>query len=145
MDGQRPLAVTAVTRQIKPQRYPLVDDDATIVVTYPHAQAVFQASWNWPFNRKDLEVYCEKGYAIITSTKTTRVRQPGQRDEQILTATPPPAPADDSLHYLHAVVVEGAPVDPFSSLETNMTVMEILDAARRSAASGQTVQLPAQW
>jgi len=28
-----------------------------------------------------------------------------------------------------------------SSLETNITVTEILDAARRSAASGRTIQL----
>jgi hypothetical protein len=30
-----------------------------------------------------------------------------------------------------------------SSLDTNVTVTEILDAARRSAASGKTVRLPA--
>ena len=33
MDGQRPLTVTAVTQQIKPEIYPLVDDEATIVLT----------------------------------------------------------------------------------------------------------------
>jgi hypothetical protein len=33
--------------------------------------------------------------------------------------------------------------DGLSSLETNLTVTEILDAARRSAASGKTIRLPA--
>ena len=48
MGGEAPLAVTAVTQQIKPSVYPKVDDEATIVVTYPRAQAILQASWNWP-------------------------------------------------------------------------------------------------
>jgi hypothetical protein len=41
------------------------------------------------------------------------------------------------------VIVDGAKPDELSSLETNVTVTEILDAARRSAASGKTIQLPA--
>ena len=54
MDGQRPETVTAVTQQIKPEIYPRVDDEATIILTYPKAQAILQASWNWPFDRKDM-------------------------------------------------------------------------------------------
>ncbi|MCX5634843.1 MAG: Gfo/Idh/MocA family oxidoreductase, partial [Planctomycetota bacterium] len=62
MDGQKPVSVTAVTQQIKPEVYPKVDDEATIVLTYPKAQGIIQASWNWPFERKDMEVYGQKGY-----------------------------------------------------------------------------------
>ena len=40
-------------------------------------------------------------------------------------------------HYLRAVIDRRSKADGFSSLETNVTVTEILDAARRSAASGQ--------
>ena len=57
MDNQRPLAVTAVTQRFQPAVYPRVDDEATILLEYPNAQGIIQASWNWPFNRKDLEVY----------------------------------------------------------------------------------------
>src|SRR5205814_8494644 len=64
MNGAVPLTVTAVTQQIKPQIYPHVDDEATIILTYPRAQAIIQASWNWPFDRKDMEVYGETGEAI---------------------------------------------------------------------------------
>src|SRR4051812_8350821 len=66
MDGQRPIAVTAVTQHFQPSVYPRVDDEATIVVEYPNAQGIIQASWNWPANRKDFEVYGERGYAIAT-------------------------------------------------------------------------------
>ena len=34
MDDARPLAVTAVTQRIKPDIYPRVDDDATILLDY---------------------------------------------------------------------------------------------------------------
>jgi hypothetical protein len=40
------------------------------------------------------------------------------------------------------VILDGAKPDELSSLETNVTVTEILDAARRSAASKKTVALP---
>ncbi len=62
MHGELPVSVTAVTQQIKPDVYPHVDDEATILLAYPHAQAIIQASWNWPFGRKDMEVYGAKGY-----------------------------------------------------------------------------------
>ncbi|MBC8165345.1 MAG: Gfo/Idh/MocA family oxidoreductase, partial [Bryobacteraceae bacterium] len=63
MDNARPVAVTAMTKTIKPASYPKVDDDATILVEYPRAQGIIEASWNWPFSRKDFEVYGEHGYA----------------------------------------------------------------------------------
>jgi hypothetical protein len=64
------------------------------------------------------------------------------KDEQKTTAAPLPTPYDDELVLLRAVV-EGADPGAPSSLETNVVVSEILDAARLSAASRKTVVLPA--
>jgi predicted dehydrogenase len=144
MDGQRPLTVTAVTQQIKPQIYSRVDDEATVILTYPRAQAIIQASWNWPFGRKDMEVYGQTGYAITVERDDIRVRRAGDQREQQISAKPIAAPYNDELSYLRAVVLEGAKEDALSSLETNVTVTEILDAARRSAESGTTIRLPGQ-
>lgn len=147
MDGARPETVTAVTQQIKPEIYPRVDDEATIILTYPQAQAILQASWNWPFDRKDMEVYGQKGYVITMRRNDIRLRRSvgGNNDsqEEQLAAKALPSPYDNSLSYLKAVVVNGMKPDGPSSLETNLTVTEILDAARRSAASGKTIHLPA--
>ncbi len=140
MDGQRPTSVTAVTQQIKPETYPRVDDEATIILTYPKAQAILQASWNWPFDRKDMEVYGQTGYVITVRRDDVRVRLEGEEEKQIA-AKPVPSPNDDSLSLLRAVVLGGAAPDPASSLETNVIVAEILDAARRSAASGKSIRL----
>jgi predicted dehydrogenase len=142
MDGQRPETVTAVTQQIKPSIYPKVDDEATVILTYPKAQAIIQASWNWPFDRKDMEVYGQTGYVITVKHDDIRVRRAGGQEQQIA-AKPVPAPYDSSLSLLKAVVMDGAKPDGLSSLETNLTVTEILDAARRSAATGKTIRLPA--
>src|SRR6266403_2210329 len=105
MDGRRPDSVTAVTQQIKPDVYPRVDDEATIILTYPKAQAIVQASWNWPFSRKDMEVYGQSGYAITVGRDQVRVRrsddgkQQESREEQVA-AKPLPARYDNSLSYL---------------------------------------------
>ncbi len=142
MDGQRPETVTAITQRLKPDIYPNVDDEATIVLTYPKAQAIIQASWNWPFDRKDVEVYGQTGYAITVRRSDLRVRR-GANPEELVAAKPLPSPYDDSLSYLEAVVSGQVQTAGPSSLETNLVVTEILDAARRSAASGKTVRLPA--
>jgi len=143
MDGQRPTTVTAVTQQIKPNIYPRVDDEATVILTYPRAQAILQASWNWPLDRKDIEVYGQTGYVITVRHDDVRVRLKG-KEEQQMAAKPLPPPYDDSLSYLRAVIRgEVTPEGP-SSLETNVVVAEILDAARRSAASGKSISLAAE-
>jgi glucose-fructose oxidoreductase len=141
MDGQRPLTVTAVTQTIKSEIYPHVDDEATIVLSYPRAQAILQASWNWPFDRKDMEVYGKTGYAITVKRDNLRVRRPGKDSEEQVPSPPVAAPYDNSLSYFRAVVLDGAKEDPMSSLDTNVTVTEILDAARQSAATGKIIHL----
>ncbi|PYU80542.1 MAG: oxidoreductase [Acidobacteria bacterium] len=140
MDGRRPDSVTAVTQQIKPDVYPRVDDEATIVLTYPHAQAIIQASWNWPFSRKDMEVYGQSGYAITVGRDAARVRLP-EKQEISADAKPLEKTKENSVSYLRAVLLGGLKPEGQSSLETNVIVTEILDAARQSAASGKTVSL----
>jgi predicted dehydrogenase len=140
MDGRRPDSVTAVTQQIKPDVYPRVDDEATIILTYPHAQAIVQASWNWPFSRKDMEVYGQKGYAITVGRDAVRVRLP-EKEEISADAKPLPKTKEDSVSYLRGVLLGGLKPEGQSSLETNVIVTEILDAARQSAATGKTVSL----
>src|SRR6202158_3133583 len=141
MNGQKPLSVTAVTQQIKLEIYPHVDDEATIILTYPKAQAILQASWNWPFSRKDMEVYGRTGYVITVGPDDLKVRRPGEKEEQIVAAQKVPPTSGDSLTYLRAIVLDGLKPDGLSSLETNVIVTEILDAARQSAATGKTVTL----
>jgi predicted dehydrogenase len=142
MHGDVPLSVTAVAQTDKPQTYPHVDDDATIILRYPHAQAVLMPSWDWTFGRKDLEVYGTTGYAIAVNPSQIRERIAESSPEVPLTIPPLSPPNDTSLHYLAAVVRgELHPHGDLTALDTNMVVMQILDAARQSARTGKTVLL----
>jgi glucose-fructose oxidoreductase len=142
MHGEVPLSVTAVAQTDKPEKYPRVDDDATIVLGYPHMQAVLMPSWNWPFARKDMEVYGTKGYANAVNPTQVRTRFSEQAPDETSTAPVLASPEDTSLHYLAAVVRgELKPQGDLTALDTNVVVMQILDAARESARTRKTVEL----
>jgi predicted dehydrogenase len=139
MNNQRPLAVTAITQTDKPAIYPHVDDEATVLVQYPQAQGIIQGSWNWPFSRKDFEVYGERGYAVAIGGSVLKTRERGQAEQ---TRTPDPLPPDqqDSVAYLVAVVRGKTKPSGLSSLANNMIVTEILTAARESARTHKTIE-----
>ena len=139
MNNERPVAVTAITQTDKPAVYTRVDDEATVLVEYPKAQGIIQGSWNWPFSRKDFEVYTERAYAIADGGNVLRTRSPGQAEETLHPGALPPD-EKDSLSYLRAVVRGRIQPSGLSSLANNMIVVEILDAARESARTGHTVK-----
>jgi predicted dehydrogenase len=141
MQGQRPLRVTAVTQQLKPEVYPKVDDDATIILTYPRAQGIIQASWNWPIGRKDMDLYGVTG-AIKVADRNTLQLQNTDGNVHDLTPAPLDASYREPIAYFIAVVRGEISEHPLSSLETNLIVTEILDAARQSARTFRSIQLP---
>lgn len=143
MRNERPVSVSATLQQIKPDVYPKVDDEATIVLTYPRAQVIIQASWNWPINRKDMEIYGATGYvkALNATDLSYRLseREPEASEKLTLVASVWETP----FSYFTSVIRGEIDVKPgeLSSLENNLITVEILDAARESARSGQTVNL----
>lgn len=141
--NERPLSVSAVTHTNKPDIYPHVEDEATITIQYRKAQAIVQPSWNWPFNRKDMEVYGDKGLIVTSDPRQYRFRTAGMKAGESATAPPLPAPDNDVIRYLTAVVRKQIQPLPsaLSSLENNLIVTEILEAARESARTGRTVHL----
>lgn len=143
MNGERPIAVTAVTRQQKPDIYPLVDDDATLILEYKSGTTgVIQASWDWPYSIKDLQVYGESTslHAVDPGT-LLRYSSPRKQEPVSLTTTY----FNDQLSYLKALLngdTDGT--NDLSSLSNNLIVVEILQAARESAARGERVLLSDQ-
>lgn len=142
MKGERPQYVVAVTQQIKPDIYPKVDDEATVLVVYKKAQGIIQASWNWPYNRKDMEVYAQGGY-VIGDRSGLKMRLSYDGPEEYVKAGDLPKPYHDPFAYLAAVVrkeISVASTD-LSALENNVLVVEILEAAKKSAKEGKAVYL----
>ncbi len=144
MKGVKPISVTAIAQTNKPDIYPKVDDEATIMVQYPKAQGIFQASWNWPFDRKDTEIYCQKGTIFADKTNKMRVRigDRNAKSEALMDVKPLQNPQNDAFSYF-AAVVKGSinPENDLGSLKINMVAMAILDAAVKSAKTHKTVFL----
>src|SRR5690606_24418982 len=125
MNGQLPTAVYATTRQIKPDIYPNVDDDATIVLAYPSATGIIEASWNWPFNIKDWEVYGKTGYMQAVDPNTVRTKNHKDRDYTVQRLSDEAAPFADYVDYVTQVV--RGQIDPgndLSSLANNLIVVK---------------------
>lgn len=143
MDGQRPTSVTAVTQQFKPEKYPKVDDEATIILTYPKTQAILQPSWNWPYGRKDIEIYGQTGY-IVNHNGTDMTLLYEEKEGPFQEEAPAlKTPQNDPFAYLEGVIRGKITVKPtdLSALENNLLVVEILEAAKKSAKKGKTVFL----
>lgn len=142
MNGQAPLSVTAITHQIKKEVYPKVDDDATILLEYPTATGIIEASWNWPFSIKDMEVFGSTGYLQAVNEKEIRSKIKGNSDYQVYKAQAIASTYANHLNYLSAVIK--GDIDPgndLSSLTNNLIVVKILEAAKISAKTGKKVVL----
>lgn len=146
MEGQKPNRVTALTTQLQAENNPKVDDEAIILLTYDSLVAIIQASWNWPIGRKDMAVYGLKGAIYSDNRHDLRIRIATGYDEfkeEKISLPERAAPYHDPFMYLSSVIKEEVKPDPYnlSSLENNMIVMEILDAAIKSAKLGQSIDL----
>ncbi|MGJ8636748.1 MAG: Gfo/Idh/MocA family protein [Phycisphaerales bacterium] len=139
MDNQMPDTVTAITRQLKPEIYPEVDDDATIVLGYKDSVAVIQASWAWTHDNKDMDLFTPGASYHAQKWDSLAVRDPdgamkkrdvfSRSDEQ-----------RNEWTYLRKVIRDECEIDPLSSIDNNLIVCVILDAARESAKTGKTVR-----
>lgn len=146
MDGKKPNSVTAITQQQQPENNPKVDDEAIIILNYDNSNAIIQASWNWPIGRKDMEIYGLTGAIYADNKMDLRLRMSegydGYKEEFIKLDNRKP-PFDDPFAFFAAVVKNEIRLEPYdlSSLENNMIVMEILDAAVRSSQSRKTIEI----
>jgi predicted dehydrogenase len=138
MNGKAPVAVTAVTHHLKPMIYPKVEDDATILLEYPDATGIIEASWDWPFGIKDLEVFGTKGYLHALNGNTLQ-----QRNQDVYeNISVKPAAYTNNIQYLSDVI--NGKLDPgrdLSSLENNLIVVHILESALKSAREGKRIAL----
>lgn len=141
LGGAAPERVACITRQVKPGRYPRVDDDATILLAYrDQTQVLIQASWNWPFNRKETEIYGTDGYVHCLDASRMRIMRSGAAGITQTEAPPLPEGRHDPFAWF-AGVIQGS-IAParydLSSPANNAIVIQILDAARQAALSGKT-------
>jgi predicted dehydrogenase len=143
MEGRTPNSVTAMTRTFKPELYREIEDDALVVLAYDGVEVVIQASWNWPYQRKDMEIHGIGGSLIAADSETVWFQRAGESRAELLSPAPLPRRLGEPFAYFAAVLRgEEAPAPhALSALANNLAVVRILDAARRSAKAGRTVPL----
>lgn len=143
MNQQRPVSVFAVAEHIKPEVYPKVEDQATIVITYRHSQGIVRASWDLPFAERSMRIYGKAGYVFAPRMDLLRIRLANTEASALHLPIQPGSASltDDISHFVAIVRGEAKPTGP-SSLQVNLITTEILDAARKSIELAKQVNLP---
>jgi predicted dehydrogenase len=142
----RPARVYATTRKLKVEQNNKVDDDATIVLDYPDATAIIEASWDWPYTKDQVEVFGPKGSLLARHTsllhRSADAHGPNvPPDGESLTLEPLPKETSNPITYFVDCIRNNKPIEDPVSASLNVQVLEILDAARESARTGKPQEL----
>lgn len=142
----RPTRVYATAQKLKTEQHNNVDDDATIVLEYPEATVIIEASWDWPYDNGQVEVFGPKGSLLATGEElfrrtanddSAKVGLEGQR----IALNPVPREASNPVSYFLDSIRHNKPIEDPLSARLNVQVMEILDAARESVRTGRAQEL----
>jgi len=136
-----PDAVTGM-RGVLVKDYPLPDDNAIIVMKYPHAFAVAEASWSQvvPSAESSNPVAYGTGGSLAVSGKNVIWQRPGEETE-VIPAPELVAPYRNGPEYFLHCVENGLPIEGFCSPKVSRDAQEILAAGLLSADTGQTVTI----
>ncbi|MCR6720992.1 MAG: hypothetical protein NVV59_12060 [Chitinophagaceae bacterium] len=92
---------------------------------------------------KDMEVYGNKGYVFCLDNDKMLLMENDRRSSDTLRAAPNDTSYSDPFVYFKDVIrgnIKPAPFD-LSSADNNFIVVQILEAAKKSASTGKTVFL----
>jgi len=136
----RPEKVYAQVNHLRPEVFPKVEDNSTMVLSYKDGVGLFEGSWSLPRSFQELEIFGLK--ASLTVTRQGAELRAGREPPRALALEAlPPERAEPVAHIVHAIRT-GEPLADLVSLEMNVQVVEILEAARESARTGRAVALP---
>jgi predicted dehydrogenase len=147
----RPRAVTAVSARLRKPDLP-AEDTAVVVLRYPRALALLEASWNQVGSEPafGMVVYGDRGTLIVHQPRATGEGQtvgPGRvqivRDAGSELLDPPPLPSAerDGPTYFLTCVRASRPVGGPCAPDVGRDVQEVLEAALQSSATGREVRL----
>ncbi len=143
-----PESVYATAQHIKPETFPKVEDNAVIVLNYKDGLSILEASWDLPpAQRLGNEIYGRKGSIVGNN-----IRKPGappagggragQPTGEPLAVTPLSPERSEPIAYMVDHIRNKQPLDGPSSLDLNVSVQEVLEAAKLSVQTGRAVALP---
>lgn len=142
----RPKGVMATAQKLKVEQHNKVDDDSTIVLDYPDATVIIEASWDWPYDMGRVQVFGPKGSLLATRSELfyrssddwrTMTGLEGER----VSLNAPPQETSNPISYFVDCIRHDKPIEDPLSTGLNVQVMEILDAARESVRTGRVQEL----
>jgi len=142
----RPKGVMATAQKLKVEQHNKVDDDSTIVLDYPDATVIIEASWDWPYEMGRVQVFGPKGSLLATRrelfyrSSDDRGTMTGLEGERV-SLNAPPRETSNPISYFVDCIRHDKPIEDPLSTSLNVQVMEILDAARESVRTGQVQEL----
>jgi scyllo-inositol 2-dehydrogenase (NADP+) len=142
----RPARVYAQTLKLKTTQHNAVDDDALIVLEYPDATAVIEASWDWPYNKDQVRVYGPKGSLFATADELfyRSAAAPSKTlmpEGEPVALSPVPHETSNAIAYFVWCIRNNKPIENPVAAHLNVGVVEILDAAKESIRTGRPVPL----
>lgn len=138
----RPESVYATVNRLRPETFPKVEDNATIVLHWKNGSGIFEGSWDLPRSFQDLEIFGRSASLHVTRD---RVEVRKGRDA----ATQPAAPAlaaerAEPIAYMIHSIRTNKPIEGMTAIDINVGVIEIIEAAKQSVRTGKAVKLAAR-
>ncbi len=135
-----PERVYATAHQLQPDRFPKVDDNAVLVLSYPNHVGVFEASWNLPRGFQQLEILGDKG--SLSMNRDQLAYRDGRKESVVVDLSSPEAAATNPVRYMISRVARDEPLEHIVGLDINVDAVQILEAAKLSATAKREVSLP---
>ena len=135
----RPTSVYATAIHLRPQEFPKVEDNADIVLNYPKAVGIFEASWDLPRSYQDLEVFSHEG-SVYMKNGHVEVRK-GRGETSEVKLDPLPEDQSSPVNYMISRWRAKQPIEGLTAIDINVQVLEIIEAAKESVKTGRAVRL----
>jgi predicted dehydrogenase len=135
----RPETVYAHTNQLRPEEFPKVEDNATIILGYKGGTAILEGSWDLPRSFQDLEVFGREGSMNVTRAGV-ELRKGREAAKAVVITPLAPEAAEPIAAMIHSIETKTAP-QGMTGIDMNVGVVEIIEAARESVKTGKAVRL----
>ncbi|MCX6625838.1 MAG: Gfo/Idh/MocA family oxidoreductase [Acidobacteria bacterium] len=136
----RPESVYAQVNQLRPEMFPKVEDNSTMVLKYKNGVGVFEGSWDLPRSFQDLEVFGLGGSLYVTNGKLELRKAKG--DAESVPLEPLAAERSEPISCMVNSIRNKKAVEGLTALDINVGVVEIVEAAKLSVRGGRAITLP---
>ncbi len=139
-----PQSVYATVNHLRPDRFPKVEDNATIVLTYRNAVGIFEGSWDLPRSFQDLEVFGRPDGktpgSLHMSHNAVELRQ-GRSAPRQLPLDPLPSGEDEPVNYMVSHIQANKPIEGLTAIDINVNVIHIIDLAKESVKTERAIKV----